>query len=241
MKKSDIKILIHTLVWKRHELFEVFKLQVKRLQELADVQVIVTGSEGKASWDLCKDYNYLDVANVPIGFKAQLGIRYAKYLDFDYMLFLGSDDFISDKTFLQYLEWAEEGIEEIAPMDLYLYEAETRSLVYAEGYVDHRRGEPMAVGRMISRGLLDRLDWQIWNIAEKKWLDNWAWEQMQSIPHTTKYFYLNRTDLFIVDVKTDHNMTPLIMHKGYYNRPDNRIMVSHLPKKEMNAFEQFYQ
>ena len=107
--------------------------------------------------------------------------------------------------------------------------------------MDHRRGEPMAVGRMVSRGLLERCNWSIWNIAEKRFLDNWAWEAMQSIPHSTKYFYLKRTDLLIVDVKTDQNMTPLIMHKGYYNLPDNRILVNQLPENEMQAFEQFYQ
>ena len=99
-----MKILITTLIWKREDLFKVWKEQIKRLSKVCEVIVLVAGSEGQKSWNLCKEYNYIDVPNWPIGLKAQIRARYMRYLDFDYCLFLGSDDFLSTDTFIQYIE-----------------------------------------------------------------------------------------------------------------------------------------
>jgi len=207
-----MRVLIPTLLWGRHNLFELWAEHHKSLP----VDVLVCGSEGNASRRIAERHGfaYAEAPNQPLGRKAQLRLEATKALDWDYLLFLGSDDFIPAPTLAYYLEHMQVGYDFIAPLDLFLYAAERpglkRRLWYSAGYTwqsaPHRVGEPMAVGRALSRAFVERLDFRIWP-SVTKYIDRPAWQRIREHLQSWHTFRLRDNRALIFDVKSRANLS----------------------------------
>ena len=165
---------------------------------------------------MCERYgfHYVEAPNAPLGRKAQIRLEATRDLKWDYLLFLGSDDFISAPTLAYYLEKMEEGYELIAPMDMFYFAPHSprspRQLWHSMGYTEatspHRVGEPMAVGRALSRSLVERLDFNLWPPV-KRGLDRPAWTRLKEHIRSQHTFRQMDCGLLIFDVKTRDNLT----------------------------------
>ena len=125
--------------------------------------------------------------NTTLGEKWQNGIDYAraKY-DPDALLILGSSDWISDG-------WCEALCSEIntngwamaGKRDIYFLDIDkdtTRRIIYWPRYtVKNRVEEPIGAGRIISREILDALNWQIFDKTKRASMDFTCWKRILAL------------------------------------------------------------
>lgn len=224
-----MKICIATMIWKRPEVFRIWATGVQRLIDTfkeVNFTVVVAGSEGDVSRKLVEefDFHYLETPNKPLGRKANLRIQECRKFHPDYVLFLGSDDLMSNKTFEFIYDKAKKGYDEIASMDLYIYDSITDTMVYTPGYLNHRKGECMAVGRMIRRSVLEASGWHLWDNDINKFLDGSAKKRLNNLVKERYYYYLKENGLFIVDIKSGNNISTFMIRENYEILHTNELM-----------------
>ena len=215
-----MNIVITTMLWKRHELFEVWAMHIHRLVNSFpdyNISVIVAGSEGNESFNLVKGFGfyYIEVPNKPLGYKANIRLKACKVLKPDCVILLGSDDFINNKTFKYITDKIKEGFDEVAPLDLYVYDTITKRLVYSMGYTNHRKGEQLAIGRALSREVLEGVDWWLWDSFKNRGLDGLSRDRLKEVVKNPHYYKLKDNDLFMVDVKTKVNLSPFKIRENH--------------------------
>lgn len=209
-----MKISILTAVWKRPEVFELFVKGITPLLELADVKVIVAGSEGEKSRKMVESagYEYIEIDNQPLSKKMQSTADRAREYELDYVFCMGSDDVIQPDLFKLYLSTAEDGRDYIGCLDWYFYELHTGRATYWGGYRErYNKGILCGAGRMLSRNILNKMDWKLWT-GHDAVLDT----SMDINLKRHKYYSqssIRLTDygLYGVDLKSKVNMTPMAM------------------------------
>ncbi|MGR3220859.1 MAG: glycosyltransferase family A protein [Candidatus Anammoxibacter sp.] len=232
-----MKVVIHTMIWGR---FEVFKFWAESVKELKDrfpsveIDVVVAGSEGKKSKNIVERYGfkYVKTPNSPLGRKANLALLACKKLKPDYVLFLGSDDIVSPKTFEFLLKKMRKGYDEICNMDLYLYDIKSGLTVYFHGYTNHRDGEPMGVGRCLSAEFLDQTKWSLWDKQINKYLDGSSNSNLKKISHSRFIYRLKEKGLMIFDIKSSTFITPFTTELRC-----ERVPFSKISKQVENAYK----
>ena len=216
------KVIITTLIWQRPQIFDIWARQIKKIihqsdKTAFDIQVVCCGSEGGVSMALAQKYNflYVEAPNLPLGRKANLRLDYIRQLDPDYVLFLGSDDLMSVRTWKKYEIWIHRGFEEICSMDIYLFNMLDRQAAYSTGYIGtHRDGEPMAVGRLLNKRLLNLAGWKLWDDTRRFGLDGSSKRVLMGIEAKRKYYYHRHEGTIIVDLKSDTNIGRFNVKEG---------------------------
>jgi len=215
-----MRITITTLLWQRHQIFDIWAKAIQNIIEAypkINITVVVAGSEGAKSMELVKSYGfiYLETDNEFLGRKANMRLRFIDSLETDFVWFLGSDDITTPLTLKYYLDKIEQGFEEIAPTDLYLYNTKEKQLVYSCGYLNHRKSETLAVGRMLSAKILDQVGWELWPDDVQHGLDRHATAKMSTVERLKQPYQLKETGGIIMDIKTDMNLTPFMWREQY--------------------------
>lgn len=194
-------------MWKRPEVFRFWAEQVNKLKEQADFEIIplAVGSEGRRSKRLCESYGieYYEYPNHPLGRKANARLRFCKKYDPDWILFLGSDNVISFDLLQEYIKHME-SYDVIECKDIYYFDTRTKTSVYCEGYNNHRKGEPLAVGRCISRYVAEENNWDLWDDRKLKGIDSSVHEKLK--PFRRKLITIKDKHL-VLDIKGNQNIS----------------------------------
>lgn len=210
--KSQSKILILTCIWKRHEIFEIFKENIKILQKKYNIDLLVVGSEGEVSKNLCKDFYYVESENQPLSNKWNNGIKYAKQLEWDYLLILGSDDVVNDLQF--YYDNIKKGYNFIGALDCWTYNTLNDSVYYFGGYKNYRAGESVGAGRLISRTIIEQMNYSLWDNGLKRSLDFSFEKRLNDIPFVKKKLFIGKHEGIInLGIYTNENITKKWMFK----------------------------
>lgn len=234
-----MKIGIITAIWQRPEVWEMFKQGVRRLRgqyDDVDVEVCVAGSEGFKSQNRCKEkwIHYVEIENNPLGRKMNAAALLAKEKGYDYCLLVGSDDIICNNLFDLYLDSIDRGIDYTYLMDGFFYDTTTKRSLYWGGYRDRRKGDSLGAGRLLSKRLLDKLDWQMWyDVKLSGMLDSAMDEKMKLIKYTEKAIWLKNNDCMLLDIKSSTNMTKFALWDNSVYIP-NELIINRLPKFEAN-------
>lgn len=201
-----MRVVITTLLWKRHKLFKIWAKCVSSL----GAEVVVAGSEGSKSKKLVESlgFHYIETPNSPLSEKANLRMGKVKELKPDYVLFLGSDDLISKRTYDFLYKKMKLGYDAICNMDLYVYDTLTKTTTYNKEYRGERAGEPKAPGRCYSKNLLNKLNWTLWSDNIECNLDNNLHMRLKELEYTEFCYFLKREKLMIIDIKGKDSITP---------------------------------
>jgi len=211
---QDLRITFITGMWKRPEVFEMFAKGIEKIQSQwsnMDIQCVVAGSEGVHSRSLCEKYNfyYIETPNQPLARKMNTTVTKAKDLESDYVICLGSDDIIHPDLFAKYLELINDGYDYIGVTDWYFYDTNTKKSLYWGGYKEKwRKGHTCGAGRVLSKWLLDKWDWKIWEDQQSHILDNSMQDKLNNTGHRSYTFSLKKEGLYGLDIKSSTNMTP---------------------------------
>ena len=110
--------------------------------------------------------------NNPLGAKWQTGIDLLKTIDFDFLLIVGSDDITSHKTIVLYERLVNEGgYEYIGFQDALAMDFRTKKFRHFRGYVNNRLGESIGANRLVSKKLLEQINYQVFPTDRHKFMD----------------------------------------------------------------------
>ena len=223
-----MKVVITSMIWKRPEIFKIWSISICRLINSfpgVEFKVLVAGSEKEISRKQVEFYgfDYVEAPNDPLGNKANLRLQACKKYGADYILFLGSDDILNNKAFAFILDKMEKGFEEIAPIDLYIYDSESRRLIYSKGYTNERKGERLAIGRAIKTDVLNKVSWNLWRPGINKSLDGSSRKILDKYINNPFYYYLKDNDLMIIDIKSEVNLSPFKIRSNHTLINSNKL------------------
>jgi len=228
-----MKVAIVSCVWKRPEVFEMFAKGVKHLIANSKLEfvVIISGSEGDTSRNMVEKHGfiYVEMPNDQLAVKANQPVLIAKDYGIDYILAVGSDDIITPELMRLYEYQMKKGIDYIAVLDFYFYDTTSGRASYWGGYLeDYRKGHACGAGRMMSKKLLDKWDWQPWSSKHNKVLDTSIQEKLKATEHTESIFSIKEKGVYALDIKSSTNMTP------FAHWPNTELIDPEIIKKEFH-------
>jgi hypothetical protein len=206
------RLCIATMAWQRHHLFETWCMNIAHLRDNCDtgfeIVPVVVGSFDRYTRMIANKYkcNYTDFPNMPLGAKANERLRFCSEFGPDFIMLLGSDDFICADLLREYHRLAMDGNQIIEVSDIYYLHPETGSHVYCEGYINRRRGEPMAVARMFTKEVAEAFNWQMWPNHRKRGMDSRINTTLGGLGVPRTQFSI-KDRLLVLDVKTGVNLT----------------------------------
>jgi len=200
----DIRIGIMVPVWGRHRLAAASLEWNRRALERAGAEVVgvVVGSEGAKSKAVAEKagFEYVEHKNQPLGAKCMAAVPTLQAADCDAVMWLGSDDFISQAYADFVVEKIDEGYQAISHRSCCFYNGNDR--VYHARFIT-------GVGATVSTALLDNLRWKMFDPTLTKYLDRsfkeLVWDKANPAYVITDCLYKNHI-VPILDVKTDENM-----------------------------------
>ena len=213
-------ICFFTCTYKREHISVIFKNKLIELQsqfEDYDFINLVVDSEWSNSSVFQKDdrFIYTNFDNSPLSDKWNFGLEQIKNLFFDYLILIGSDDIISPDVFRIYLQKIEENFEFIGIEDLFMYDLESKSMYYWPGYNNERRGETTGLGRCLSKSVVEKMNYELWNNGLERNLDGSMMSKLKNSNLIQRSFTFKCKDIgYCVDIKSDQNLTNINRFKN---------------------------
>lgn len=218
-----MKICIVTAMWKRPEIWNMFKRGVERLREIDGLEVVVsvTGSEGNRSKALCREdwIIYTEFKNDPLGAKMNQASIQAEQTKSDYYLLLGSDDIVGTDLMHVYLKYLKEGYEYLYLLDCYFFDVVSKCGLYWGGYrMEHNSQHPLGAGRLLSHNIMKQLSFRCWHDVKMSGvLDQAMNEKMAQIRPKARGIHCLSEGVFMLDIKSDENMTPMLVNGNFWD------------------------
>lgn len=145
--------------------------------------------------------HFVSAPNRPLSGKFNAPVRYAKHLDPDGVVVIGSDDLIAPVYFDRVFDYFRDGVRTMRMTEVGMYDLATdRGII-----VRSRTG----AGYIMNRDLLRMLEWEPWPRVETKGLDRALMERVQPINRPRRVVHASFDRGFpIIDIKTDENISP---------------------------------
>lgn len=238
LRDDRFKLCFVTGMWQRHNIFEMFAEGVDLLRKefcaKVDIQVAVSGSEGRVSRDLAENYrfHYVETPNQPLGAKMNKSVELARMLSPDYCLMLGSDDLIGSKLMARYVELMEKGIDFVYLTDCYFFDTVSKGGLYWGGYIKpNNKGDAAGIGKLISKNLLDKINWNCFPPGFDRILDTGFDKQIRNVSYTKEAINLQQNGLFALDIKSQVNMTPFARWPNANHVNGEEMLFKNLPEQ----------
>jgi hypothetical protein len=173
---TPVTVGICSALWQRYPLTAIWWQGVQRItRRLEDhgIRSTVTVAVSEA-WHILTAVQHqaetVMVPNEPLGMKWNAAVEQACAFGADYVLILGSDDFLSDPLIDRYAALIRDGWLYMGLSGLYFYEPATQRLAYHEsGPATY--GNPLGAGRLLHRTLLERTGHRPWSDTISRRLD----------------------------------------------------------------------
>ena len=156
---------------------ELFPLTIKRLHQQEDVHmdvIAVCDTANEFTLALANDAAPMLAYNdMTLGAKWQMGVNFARQCDPDAIMIVGSGNWFTNgwvKTLYPYLD----DYDVVGSEAMYVYQIRKREqvMIHWGGYYNNaRKGDMLGAGRLVSRRILDKVDWQIYNTNLNSGLD----------------------------------------------------------------------
>lgn len=198
-----------TAVHKRPEITEIFLENIPSKYPI----VIVGDREDECGEVIAQHGNtiYLQSENKPLGRKFNKGLEYLRDKDFDYVFITGSDD-IFQPELLDYYETLKGKYDYVGLTDFYFHDFQATK--YCPGFIHDRKGEPHGAGRMISRKVLEQLDFKLWDDGLNSGLDASMTKKLKPLSLKTYVFSLKKKGFWAVDLKSKENIHQMDAYNG---------------------------
>ena len=214
-----MKILILIPVWKRNEILEIcikgIKNLIKQTPQHQFIPLFILSPEDpeiKANHQLVKKYQTIIYTNKQIGAKHNAGINYAlKYLEWDYLMNLGSDDIINPQLFSKYYDTLlSQAKPLIAIENLYFFDYYKKQYYFLPNY---NGALPIGGARLIDRTIIQWLADHFTNLYDNHinhGLDSNSYQKIKQQTGTTPT--IPDIDRFpaLIDIKTNTNINHIL-------------------------------
>lgn len=168
-------IHIITCVWQRPQIAQLFFDHYTQLLEQMPpsntLSMCVCGSPNDNVLPLMPKWaHYTSHSNQPLGNKWNKALEASKCIEFDYVLVMGSDDFINLEGLNWLFDQARKGFDFVGFKDMYMVDSATKRVAYWRGY-EKRPNTTIGAGRLIKREVIEALNWKLWSPTKRKGLD----------------------------------------------------------------------
>lgn len=201
-----------TAIWRRPALTRaVMEYYARAMERVKTVELVgaVAGSEGDASRSIAEGagWHYVEAENSPLGAKFNAALAAARELEPDAVVVIGSDDLLSDRVWTAYNACLGRGYPYAGLSDCMFYDLESRRFVHWLGYTC-RRPDPIGLGRMIAKPLLEAVDWRLWKDDVVRGLDSCMTSILRPYVQgsTVAMVSCAKSGIGAMDVKTDENV-----------------------------------
>lgn len=213
MAGRKVKLLVAMPIYGRHELTKIILDHYAAIKKrFKGVELLAVGSEGKASESLVKGagWNYVEHPNLPVSVKMNALARAARKYSPQRIVFVGSDDLISQEVFEYYLSLPSSLPYMIGFKGIYFYGVKEKCFLYAKGYVGKFYSDKtIGAGRMYSKKVLNKLKWTPWGeYRADRGLDTAASKTLIKMGTEERQITYKDTGGMMVDVKTGEGLTP---------------------------------
>lgn len=203
MLTSKINLLIYLAVWRRPEITELCFMGIERMKKHSayNIKTLAVISEPEMI-QLCNKYDieWTMQDNYPLGRKKNTGLQKARGIQFDYLMEIGSDDLITNELLTQYLDYYGK-YEFFGITDAAYIESESGA---CKRLISEK--STYGAGRIISRRLLDQMNWTLWSDSLNRGLDNNSLLNIES-KTKIKYHKVKHQDVpGVIDVKSSENL-----------------------------------
>lgn len=238
--KKKFKVVVLTCTWQRPEITEIFvncllstQEKTKNIFEYVNIVVDSENSNLNVFKHRTSDFNYYNFPNTPISNKWNYGVSLTKNIDFDYIIFLGSDDIIDENLMLEYYNKMKDGNDFIGIIDMYVFNYLTNQLYYWDGYKKNtgRQGETIGLGRCLSKKTIEKLNYTLWAPNINEGLDktfNNNISKLKSVKISN--IRLTEFDGFACDIKGGVNITKIELYSTDLIKVNNNIILRSIPK-----------
>lgn len=234
------KIVCVTCAYKREELLDYVIKYLSNLNELYKIIVVGSNDDERKiveKYEICEYHEY---ENLPLSNKWNKGVLEARKYNPDAILIMGSDDIVS-KDYLKYGKYLLSKNYDFIGCRSWLTIIKDGSTVIDSAFVGYRNNrsgnEPIGAGRIISKTVLDALDWNLYKFDTpiNKGLDFNSYKKVLNIKNKKlnfKLIYPTNTIYMagIKDVKYEH------ISVSHGNTVNKDIPGSSWYKWQMNAF-----
>lgn len=200
-------VAICTGAWLRPKLLQLFCEHYSNLKSEFDLDLIVATSEA-TSHKIVTNNGHISIKhpNTPLWKKMNATLKAAK--GYDFVLLIGSDDFVSLDALKFYAEKIRQGYDYIYTLDWYFYDTISKKGLYWAGYnKKFNKGKPCGAGRALSSGLLRKMKYEAWIPGYDKVLDTGMDINIDRHKPNSYAINLKAEGLVCLDVKTETNMT----------------------------------
>lgn len=197
-----------------HERLELLPHTIRRLYWKNGVDKVICVGDGRKEKAICIESGAYWVAhqNKPLGLKWNVGFQAAKEFKPDAVLYVGSSDWVSDNWIEVMKPHVETHHMAGVPGCHFLDIGETLRLVNWVGYKGARSGETIGIGRMLSRELLDKINWTPFDSDKNSSLDRSMKDKARSVG--VNEFHVMDARLKAVSISTNRwdNLHDFRMH-----------------------------
>ena len=201
---------ILTAVYGRPDIFEIF------LHHLPLYPLIVAGSSTDDCYKILQqtrpDAVWVEYDNNPLSDKFNAASEALRSMDFDYVFITGSDDIYTPGLF-DYYESLKNEYDYAGLLDFYF--TDFQQTKYCPGFQHNRKGEPHGAGRMISKGIVEQLDFQLWDYDLNSGLDASMTRRLHAIKKKEHFFSCKELGEIAMDLKTN-NIQSMEDYEGEY-------------------------
>lgn len=211
-----VKLGILTASWKRKPLTLRYCSHWDYLIDFFSKHITITSvvvDSESTNKDVIKNSKsvYLNYANDPLSNKFNYGMNHFRNLSIDYVMVMGSDNFVDEILMFEFLKIMRNGYDLIGVLNSFIYEVKTGTLFNYLGYPkkSHRFKETIGAGRILSKKLLNALNFHPWKPGLSKGLDGSMWHKLSFLKYKEYKIDLKPINGLMLGVKTNVFITDL--------------------------------
>jgi hypothetical protein len=195
-KVKNKKPLVYIPVYGRHEIIKV-NINLLKLQTTeCDIVLAISNCEDE---QIAKELNvdYVYCLNKPLGMKFEILLTYCKIYNSQYLIILGSDDFL----YKNYIENMLKYMHRYDFIGLNSWHFLSNNNYYFCNYID--KNKMLGSGRIINSDILDKINWLYYNINLNNSIDHNSFEKIKNL---VKYKSIYDENIYIISKKHDDEL-----------------------------------
>jgi hypothetical protein len=146
---------------------------------------------------------YLHRSNTPLGNKWQAGIEFSRKFKPDAILINGSDSWLTTNWCLKSIQFLRQGYDLIGSTKFYTCNANSNKKIKIIYRTYKDRIDPVGAGRIISKKVLEKMNWKWFPIGQNRSLDIASFRNMTHKVPDSKIKYINNIEgLIVMDIKS---------------------------------------
>lgn len=201
-----VNLIIYIVAHGRPDTFNACLEGVKRFAKAAPYQVtawpfVVCTQGDEENIKLCRSHcvTYIEAPNDPLGAKFNAGLEYVKRYKWTHLMQLGSDDILSNRLWGRYYAPFMHGVKLFGVCGLWVYHKNTGKV---KSFQDSN--QIFGAGRVISRQVIEKLNYRLWDDEVQRGLDNNSYKKMMATGAIfDEVFYAINGNHYLLDIKED--------------------------------------